>query len=641
MPLKLLLSCVGASTSIFSFAAFWTQNGADIDGEAIADQFGRSVSLSADGSVVAIGADTNDGNGEASGHVRVYTYEKLLGEWTQLGDDIDGEFPNDSSGWSVALNADGSVVAVGAPNNDSNGDASGNTRVFEYVSMSGTWAQLGGSIDGEAAGDSSGRSVSLSANGRILAVGAPNNDGNGDGSGHVRVFRYETDSWEQIGSDIDGGAAGHRSGESVSISGDGSIVAIGAYGGGANLSGEVRIYTYEPSTDAWTQSGESIVGEGPGDFSGWSTALSADGKTVVIGAFGNDGAGDSSGHARVYRYDDSTGVWSQLGDDIDGEFAGDSSGRSISVSSEGSIVAIGAPNNDGNGDGSGHTRVYAFDELAGAWSQLGGDIDGEAAFDFSGSSVSLSTDGSIVAIGGFGNDGGGNTSGHVRVLEILYKAADVLEIRSDAKTLGQMDVTDNPSTFNLFNASEVSEIESAARILGREDVTINPSSFNLFTEFDLVSAANAARTIVNVSARAELDRGESVTPGFVVLGEQKKMLIRAVGPKLADLGVPTPLPNPTMTIYKSRFDGQPAYIVAEIDDWKDSTDIDSLNTAMASVGAFPLEPTAEFQGRPFLTDDTSSAAALVTLDVGVYTVIVSAADDGVGEVLVEVYEVAE
>ena len=198
MPLKLLLSCVGASTSIFSFAAFWTQNGADIDGEAIADQFGRSVSLSADGSVVAIGADTNDGNGEASGHVRVYTYEKLLGEWTQLGDDIDGEFPNDSSGWSVALNADGSVVAVGAPNNDSNGDASGNTRVFEYVSMSGTWAQLGGSIDGEAAGDSSGRSVSLSANGRILAVGAPNNDGNGDGSGHVRVFRYETDSWEQI-----------------------------------------------------------------------------------------------------------------------------------------------------------------------------------------------------------------------------------------------------------------------------------------------------------------------------------------------------------------------------------------------------------------------------------------------------------
>ena len=42
-----------------------------------------------------------------------------------------------------------------------------------------------------------------------------------------------------------------------------------------------------------------------------------------------------------------------------------------------------------------------------------------------------------------------------------------------------------------------------------------------------------------------------------------------------------------------------------------------------------------------MTDDTSSAAALVTLDVGVYTVQVSSADEGVGEVLVEVYEVTD
>ena len=63
--------------------------------------------------------------------------------------------------------------------------------------------------------------------------------------------------------------------------------------------------------------------------------------------------------------------------------------------------------------------------------------------------------------------------------------------------------------------------------------------------------------------------------------------------------------------------------------------------AMNSAGAFPLEPTETFQGSPFMTDDTSSAAALVNLDVGVYTVQVSSADDGVGEVLVEVYEIAE
>jgi hypothetical protein len=136
--------------------------------------------------------------------------------------------------------------------------------------------------------------------------------------------------------------------------------------------------------------------------------------------------------------------------------------------------------------------------------------------------------------------------------------------------------------------------------------------------------------------------GETVIPGFVVLGESKQLLIRAVGPKLADLGVPSPLPDPTMTIYRTRYDGQPNDVVAIINDWKaDGADVAAINAAMATAGAFPLEPTETFQGRPFMTDDTSSAAALVTLDVGVYTVQVSSADDGVGEVLVEVYEVAE
>ena len=46
--------------------------------------------------------------------------------------------------------------------------------------------------------------------------------------------------------------------------------------------------------------------------------------------------------------------WVQLGSDIDGELSGDNSGQSVSISSDGSIVAIGAINNDGNGSNSGH-----------------------------------------------------------------------------------------------------------------------------------------------------------------------------------------------------------------------------------------------------------------------------------------------
>ena len=188
----------------------------------------------------------------------------------------------------------------------------------------------------------------------------------------------------------------------------------------------------------------------------------------------------------------------------------------------------------------------------------------------------------------------------------------------------------------------MSAAEAASRTLGQQDVTASPEIYELATMAQMSAAAEAARTIVNVSARVALGEGELVTPGFVVLGEQKKMLIRAVGPKLADLGVGSPLPNPTMIIYKTRWDGNPPDLVAEVDDWNaDNDNVAEIVNAMSSAGAFPLEPTETFQGRPFMTDDTSSAAALVTLDVGVYTVQVSSADDGVGEVLVEVYEVTD
>jgi uncharacterized repeat protein (TIGR02543 family) len=209
------------------------------------------------------------------------------------------------------------------------------------------------------------------------------------------------------------------------------------------------------------------------------------------------------------------------------------------------------------------------------------------------------------------------------------------------------EVSENPNDYGLFSPEDVSEAEAASRTLGQQDVISSPQTFELATTAQVEAAAEAARTIVNVSARVALGEGELVTPGFVVLGEQKKMLIRAVGPKLADLGVGSPLPNPTMTVYKTRYDGNPPDVVAIIDDWKEQpeqangADVAAINAAMATAGAFPLEPTETFQGRPFMTDDTSSAATLVTLDVGVYTVQVSSADDGVGEVLVEVYEIME
>jgi hypothetical protein len=87
------------------------------NGEAAQDKSGSAVALSADGSTVAVGAPYNDGNGSNSGEA-----------WNQLGDDIDGEAADDWSGSAVALSADGSIVAVGAPRNDGNGFDSGYVR---------------------------------------------------------------------------------------------------------------------------------------------------------------------------------------------------------------------------------------------------------------------------------------------------------------------------------------------------------------------------------------------------------------------------------------------------------------------------------------------------------------------------------
>jgi hypothetical protein len=287
--------------------------------------------------------------------------------------------------------------------------------VFGFCSPGSTLAQsqLGGDIDGKAAWDGSGGTVSLSADGSRLAISAQVQDSKGSNPGQVRVYTWSGTSWQQLGEVIDGEMAGDGFGRSVSLSADGDRLAIGApdNAGSGPESGQVQVYTW--SGIAWLQLGDDIDGESPGDSSGYSVSLSTDGTRLAIGATGNYDNGDRSGHVRVYTW--SGTAWLQLGDDIDGEAAGDASGFSVSLRGDGNRLAIGAPTNDGAGSDSGHVRVYTWSGTA--WLQLGGDIDGEAAGDWSGSSmaVSLSADGSRLSIGATGNDGNGFGSGHVRV----------------------------------------------------------------------------------------------------------------------------------------------------------------------------------------------------------------------------------
>ena len=282
-------------------------------------------------------------------------------EPVQRGGDIDGEAVGDQSGFSVALSADGDTMAIGAWLNDPTIDGilannAGHVRIYRWNGS--VWDQRGGDIDGEAAGDQSGRSVALSADGDTVAIGAHLNDGNGSIAGHVRIYAWNGSGWDRRGGDIDGEAAGDESGLSVALSADGDTVAIGGWrnDGNGDDAGHVRIFAWDGS--GWDQRGGDIDGEAAGDISAYSVALSADGDTVAIGAPYNDGNGDDAGHVRIYAWDGSG--WVQRGGDIDGEAAGDQSGRWVALSADGDTVAIGAPGNGGSGSNAGHVRVVAF-----------------------------------------------------------------------------------------------------------------------------------------------------------------------------------------------------------------------------------------------------------------------------------------
>ena len=452
------------TTLLIPFIMFsQTQLGSDINGEAASDQSGRSVSMSSDGTIVAIGAPYNDGGGSNSGHVRVYQYSS--GSWSQLGGDINGEAVNDYSGNAVSLSSDGTVVAIGAYRNDGGGSDRGHVRVYQY--SGGSWSQLGGDIDGESNYEELGHSVSLSPDGTAVAIGSY--IGSGNYAGHVRVYSYYNAQWNKRGDDIDGEAAYDKSGFSVSLNSDGTKVAIGAYDNDENGSNSGHVRVYQIDFGAWVQLGSDIDGEAAYDNFGYSVSLSSDGTKVAIGAIGNDGGGSNSGHARVYEYASSS--WSQLGADIDGEAAGDKSGFSVSLNSDGTKVAIGAPYNDGGGSNSGHARVYEY--ASSSWSQLSADIDGEAASDFSGHSVSLSSDGTIVAIGAYYNDETASDAGHVRVYDIQTPEISNVSLAADNSTIT---VTTSLGVYNSSGGSSDLEASDFALSISGGSATLTSAT---------------------------------------------------------------------------------------------------------------------------------------------------------------------
>ena len=455
------------------------QIGAVIDGENERDESGFSVAMSADGTRIAIGSPYSDGVGgnfDNTGRVRIYNWDGSI--WMQVGTDIDGEAARDFFGESVAMSADGTRIAIGAPGNNA-----GYVRV--YTLTNNVWTQTGVNIIGEDTYDNFGRSLAMSADGSRIAIGAPNNSDNSLFHGHVRVYTLSGTTWQQTGTDIDGEDARDASGFSVAMSADGAHIAIGAP---FNTSGQGQVRVYTLSGDTWLQTGADIDGENVNDESGMSVAMSADGTRIAIGAPGNT---SGKGHVRVYTL--SGGAWLQTGNDIDGEATNDLSGKSVAMTADGNRIAIGAPYSDGvdgNFNDTGRVRIYNWD--GSIWKQVGTDIDGKAANDLSGSSVALSTDGTRIAIGAPGNT---NRTGHVRVFSVQDSPGaptiSAITAGDGVLTISFSAGTENGSTITNFKYS----------IDGTNYIALNPTATTSpFTISGLTNETSYSVTIKSVNA---------------------------------------------------------------------------------------------------------------------------------------------
>jgi len=337
-----------------SSAVAWEKLGQDLYGESRGDLSGiaQGVSIASSGDIIAIGARDNDSIPEYnSGHVRIYRYDSDTLIWEQMGDDLDGEKAGDGFGNGVALSQDGSHLVVGAPYNDDKGNRSGQVKVFSYDSVSQAWQQVGPTVRGTS-DDELGRVVSISSDGMIIAAGAPHIyeavlSSFPQGTGRVKVFQYSKlkDDWEQMGGDIMGEAASDWFGSAISMTPSGNIIAVGApYNDGNGIdSGRVTVYEYNADVNDWVQFGD-IKGQNSKDYL-WSVALSSDGKTIVVGSsYNSDGGLYWRGNARIFHHSSSTDLWNQVGGDIQGPNAYAMSGREVSISSDGSIVAVPTPN---------------------------------------------------------------------------------------------------------------------------------------------------------------------------------------------------------------------------------------------------------------------------------------------------------
>ena len=430
--------------------------------------FGGAVAI--DGDMIAVGAYGDETNGSKSG--AVYIFERNVGgpdNWGQVVKIL----PSDGSegdNFGYALSLKGDTLVVGAWLDDDNGLNSGSAYVFqrdhggintwgqvkkliaddvnegdwfaESISMDGDTVVIGarpgayvfkrdaGGIDNwgivkKIFGSSIGGAVDINSN--TIIVGAPLNSDNGTSAGAAFIHERDeggTENWGQVKELLPIATTelpGDHFGKSVDI--DGDVAAVGAYSAmdayGLNYG---AVYVFERDhlgIDNWGQFKkiQAFTEGAAGDNFGWSVRVSE--NLVLVGAPYDDDNGSSSGSAYIFdRYYDGSDNWGY--DRVKKLLASDGAasdyfGYSVDIS--GGIAVVAAYRDDDNGTDSG--SVYIYERDAGGTDKWGEvkkitSFDGIAS-DYFGFSVAAS--GTIIAVGAYGDDDKGSSSGSVYIYE--------------------------------------------------------------------------------------------------------------------------------------------------------------------------------------------------------------------------------
>ena len=312
-------------------------------------QLGSSVALSRNGLKMIVGAkNDNNAAGSASyGSVVIRTLDTNNASPTGTAYYLYGESGGDKFGSTVAINSDGSRVAVGAPTHDSGGNDAGRVRMYEWNGT--TYANMGSPIDGANAydkiGSEHGRGISMSDNGTRVVIGS-------DGDAGARVYEWSGSQWQQMGQHLSSPQAGSMYGASVSMNAAGTRIAVGAPNYDATYdSGQIFVYDWNGSS--WTQVGPSLHGSSVNYHRMSASAMSSDGSRIVCGHHPQSPSNHSQ-TVRVFDFNTSTNTWDQVTTSTGPAYY--NWGMDVAISSDGSIFGI-----SGNRQGySNQSKLYTY-----------------------------------------------------------------------------------------------------------------------------------------------------------------------------------------------------------------------------------------------------------------------------------------